>query len=426
LVRLPISDRWKELVRPYYLRWVYFPLFPGRKPQSFRDCWRFPFERLDAQRRLEPSAAGLPDLVFYPMTDWHARTQRTRQLAHAFGCLGYRSIYLNLHLGREFRRSYLFDRHARLSQLEPNVFELHVRLPREPVFHHRLLRPEEEALLVSTLRNLLPARRAGVMQIVSLPLWLGAARALRDSAGFPMIYDCHDLLSGFENIAHDIVAAEAELLRESDLVLFSSEALRQVHTEVRASMLLRNGVDSEHFRSACTPGDRPPAAGYVGAMQEWFDIDCVEQAARGNPDCRFVLVGSVDHPPIRRLQSLRNVEFTGEVPYDRLPEICANFRIGLIPFRLNALTLATNPIKLYEYFSCGMPVVSTALPEVESMGELAYVARTPEAFGLAVRQAMLENDPARQRRRLEIAARENWLARASALASRFDALQRYT
>ena len=423
LVRLPISDRWKELVRPYYLRWVYFPLFPGRKPEAFRDCWRFPYERLTAQRRLEPSAAGLPDLVFYPMTDWHARTQRTRQLAHAFGCLGYRSIYLNLHLGREFGSSYLFDRRARLSKLEPNVFELHVRLPREPVFHHRLLRPEEEAVLVSTLRHLLPepSGPAGVIQIVSLPLWLGVARALRESAGFPMIYDCHDLLSGFENIAGDIVAAEAQLLCEADLVLFSSEALRQVHHNVRASMLLRNGVDSEHFRAARAPGRRPAAAGYVGAMQDWFDIDCVEQAARANPDCRFVLVGSVDHPPIRRLQSLRNVEFTGEVPYDRLPEIFANFRVGLIPFRLNALTLATNPIKLYEYFSCGMPVVSTALPEVEGMGDLAYVARTPEEFGLAVRQALLEDDPARRRRRLEIAARENWMERARALAAKFAA-----
>jgi len=419
---MPLSDHWKELIRPYYLRWLYFPLFPSRKPAAFRDCWRFPFERLTPSRRLDPSPAGLPDLLFYPMTDWHARTQRTRQLAHAFGSLGYRSIYLNLHLGREFPSTYLFDRRPRLSQLEPNVYELHVRLPREPVFHHRLLHPDEEARLLETLRNLLPATPRGVVQILSLPLWMGVARALRDSAGFPIIYDCHDLLSGFRNIAGDIVAAEADLLRASDLVLFSSEALRQVHTGVRASLLLRNGVDSEHFRAARTPADRPAAAGYVGAMQDWFDIDCVEQAARANPSCRFVLVGQVDHPPIRRLQSLRNVEFTGEVPYDRLPEIFARFRVGLIPFRLDALTLATNPIKLYEYFSCGMPVVSTALPEVEAMGDLAYVARTPEDFALAVRKALLENDPDRRRRRLDIAARENWLSRAQALAAQLHSL----
>lgn len=418
---MPTFERFRERVRPYYLRWIYFPLFPGRKPEPFRSCWRFPFERLDANRRLESPASGLPDLVFYPMTDWHGRTQRSRQLAHAFGRLGYRSIYLNPHLGREFESSPLFDHGPRLSQLEPNVYELHVRLPREPVFHYRLLRPEEEALLESTLHNLLPSRHGGVIQIVSFPLWLGVARALRKSESFPLVYDCHDCLSGFGNIASDILATEADLLRDADLVLFSSEALRQAHPAVRACMLLRNGVDAEHFQDARPAGARPQVAGYVGALEDWFDTACLEQAARANPDYRFVLVGRVDHAPISRLGSLANVEFAGEVPYDRLPAICSNFRVGLIPFRLNALTLAANPIKLYEYFSCGMPVVSTALPEVEGMGDLVYVARTPVEFAAAVRQAMLENDPARQRRRLELAAEESWMTRAQALAGKFAA-----
>jgi len=64
-------------------------------------------------------------------------------------------------------------------------------------------------------------------------------------------------------------------------------------------------------------------------------------------------------------------------------------------------------------------VVSTALPEVERMGDLAYVARTPAEFAAAVRQAMEENDTGRQERRLEIAVRESWMDRASALAERF-------
>jgi glycosyltransferase involved in cell wall biosynthesis len=418
---MPLLERFRERLRPYYLRWIYFPLFPGRKPEPFRACWRFPFERLGPERRLEAPASGLPDLVFYPMTDWHGRTQRTRQLAHAFGRLGYRCIYLNPNLGREYESGPLFDRSARLARLEPNVFELHVRLPREPVYHYRLLRPEEETVLASTLRGLLPGSRGGAVQIVSFPVWLGVARRLRESAGFPLIYDCHDFLSGFGNIAGDILAAEVDLLRDADLVLFSSEELQQAHRRLRASMLLRNGVDAGHFQDARAAGDLPPAAGYVGALEDWFDIECLEAAARANPECRFVLVGRVDHAPIRRLKSLPNVEFSGEVPYDKLPEICAQFRVGLIPFRLNALTLATNPIKLYEYFSCGMPVVSTALPEVERMGDLAYVARTPVEFAAAVREAMRENDSARRGRRLEIAARESWTARAQALAARFQA-----
>jgi len=419
---MPRFESIRELIRPYYLRWIYFRLFPGRKPESFRACWQFPFERLAAGRRLEPPAMGLPDLVFYPMTDWHGRMQRSRQLAHAFGRLGYRSIYLSPHLGREFDSSPLSDHRPRLSRIEPNVYELHVRLPREPVFHFRMLHPDEAMLLGATLRNLLPDRRGCAIQIVSFPVWLGVAAALRKSAGFPLVYDCHDRLAGFGNVARDILAAEDNLLRGADLVLFSSEALQQAHPGVQPHMLLRNGVDAEHFQDARPVTMRPPVAGYVGALEDWFDIACLEQAARENPDFRFVLVGRVDHAPINRLQSLPNIEFTGEVSYERLPEICSSFRVGLIPFRLNELTLAVNPIKLYEYFSCGMPVVSTALPEVQGMGDLVYVARTPAEFAAAVRQAMQETDPARARCRLAIAAEESWTARARALAATLAAL----
>ncbi len=419
---MSIPERWKELIRPYYLRWIYFPLIPRAKPEAFVSCWSFPCERLEPGRRLPSSPAGLPDLLFYPMTDWHARNQRSRQLALAFGRLGYRCIYLNPHLGREFESSPLRDRRPRLAQLAPNVFELHVRLPREPVYHSRLLRPEEEALLGGVLRGLLPGQRRGAMQIVSFPVWMGVARALREAAGFPIVYDCHDFLSGLGNIARGILAAEADSLRDADLVLFSAPELRQAHPGVRSSLLLRNGVDAGHFQSARPPDTQPPVAGYVGALEEWFDTGCLEEAARANPEVRFVLVGRVDHAPIQRLAALPNVEFAGEIPYDRLPEMCASFRVGLIPFRINALTLATNPIKLYEYFSCGMPVVSTALPEVERMQDLAYVTHTPAEFAAAVRQAMREDDPGRRQRRLEIAARESWMDRAGALAKRLTGL----
>src|SRR5271166_3308426 len=99
----------KEAVRPYYLRWLYFPLRPRRRPQAFQDCWRYPYRRIAPDTRLPPPASGAPDLIFYPMTDWHNRVQRTQHLVRAFAALGFRCIYLNPHLGREFETTRLFD-----------------------------------------------------------------------------------------------------------------------------------------------------------------------------------------------------------------------------------------------------------------------------------------------------------------------------
>ena len=106
------------------------------------------------------------------------------------------------------------------------------------------------------------------------------------------------------------------------------------------------------------------------------------------------------------------MEFTGEIPHSRIPELLREFRIALIPFRINPLTSMTNPIKMYEYFSCGLPVVSTPLPEAEAMGDLVYSGATPADFARQVTRALAEDDPSRRARRRAIAVRESWSERA--------------
>jgi glycosyltransferase involved in cell wall biosynthesis len=94
----------------------------------------------------------------------------------------------------------------------------------------------------------------------------------------------------------------------------------------------------------------------------------------------------------------------------------AEFDVGLIPFLVNPLTLATNPIKLYEYFACGMPVVSTALPEVASYAPLAYLAGSAEEFARQVSAALAEQDPERRAARRQVAQQESWETRVAELS----------
>jgi glycosyltransferase involved in cell wall biosynthesis len=166
--------------------------------------------------------------------------------------------------------------------------------------------------------------------------------------------------------------------------------------------------------------------GYVGALDSWFEIEAVRAAALAYPKCRFVLAGRIEYKPIRRLAALDNVELTGEIPYHRVPELLAGFQVALIPFRITPLTLMTNPIKMYEYFSCGLPVVTTPLPEAQTMGDLVYLASTPREFARQVGHALAEDDPARRMRRREIALLESWDARARDISDEFQALGQNT
>jgi hypothetical protein len=110
-------------------------------------------------------------------------------------------------------------------------------------------------------------------------------------------------------------------------------------------------------------------------------------AAYKKPRWSFVLIGEAA-TDIRPIQGLANVHLLGRRPYAQLPDYARGLDVGMIPFRVNDLTRAVNPIKLREYLSAGLPVVSTPLPEVERYRQLVGIARDADEFVLACSRAM--------------------------------------
>ena len=297
-----------------------------------------------------------------------------------------------------------------------------MHLSREPVYHHRRLTKAEIAnVFLAIERMLKEAGSRSPVVIVSLPLWNEVAQLLKRRCGCRVIYDCHDLLAGFRNMSHDMLEAESDLFALSDFVLFSARWLmdskNREYREVRGkSMLLRNAVRAQDFdfiHRHDRVGRR--TVGYAGSLDFWFDVDIIRSAAERHPEWNFMLFGRVESSEIYELRKLANVRLMGEVPYSTLRYHFASIDVCVIPFRISPLTLATNPLKLYEYFACGHPVVSSPLPEVQEYGELVYFANDPEEFIAQLEEAMEEDNPRAAVERRLVAERESWTARCVSL-----------
>jgi hypothetical protein len=74
-----------------------------------------------------------------------------------------------------------------------------------------------------------------------------------------------------------------------------------------------------------------------------------------------------------------------------------------------------NPIKLREYLSAGLPVVSTDLPEARHYSEMCRIARSPQEFLTACDQAIATDSSALRRSRSEALAGETWENRVNEL-----------
>jgi O-antigen biosynthesis protein len=428
----------KDYLRPYYLKWLYFKIWPERRANYLSEWWNEPHFPLPAKsspkilatlNEQAPQESDRPDLLFLPMTDWHSRIQRTQHLAMRFGSLGTRCYYLNPHLGREFRGPYSRWNDVRAGTVARQVLELHVHLPREPVYHHRMLTRGETGRLFNAVSRLVKAgsgRKA--IQLVSFPLWAPLAERLKREFGFPVVYDCHDLLSGFRDISSDIVAAEPALLENADLVCFSSEwllteAVRHRPSIRDKSIVVRNGVNLEDF-AGIAPKERSgsPTIGYAGSLNFWFDVEAIRKAALRHPEWRFTLIGRVESESIVSLRALPNVVLEGEVPYSEVTRRMAEFDVAVIPFLNIPLTRATNPLKVYEYLCLGIPVVSTRLPEVEPFEGLVYLSDSADDFVRQLEVAVAEDDSSLRGRRKLAAESNSWLARCEQLNQRLDSL----
>ena len=219
-------------------------------------------------------------------------------------------------------------------------------------------------LLIAQVRLALSALRAGPVQIWSFTPDI--AYALSNFGEEKVVYYCVDDFAHFSGYdAEQVRRDEAALCRSADLVVTTSVALQESKGPLNArTVLVPHGVDYEHFAAALTdnlpaPADIAeiphPILGFFGLIRDWVDLELLAEVARRLAGWHFLLIGdsTVDLTPYR---SLPNMHFLGRRPYEQLPAYCRCFDVGLIPFRVNELTRAVNPIKLREYLAAGLPV----------------------------------------------------------------------
>ena len=352
------------------------------------------------------------DVVILAIIDYDFRFQRPQQVAAEFARRGHRVFWISPSRFLPASSPAAYETVA----LRENVWEVHLR-SRQPDIYLGELLPEHVEAMAAALHDLY--RDWGIAEhtvLLQLPFWRRLALELRSSYGGPLLYDCMDDWETFENLGPFNVSEERDLVRECDvLVVTGAELVRKFRDQGLNPLLARNGADYAFF-AAARPNDLlagvpRPVIGYFGAIADWIDLDLVCAVARSRPQYSFVLIGQVFGRDVSALEALENVRLLGNRPYADIPSYLHNFDACLIPFLLNQVTKATDPVKLYEYLSLGKPVIATDMAELGQCGDLLYIGRDPEDFARKVDEAIAEKDPDLVRRRIEFARANTWSSR---------------
>lgn len=199
-----------------------------------------------------------------------------------------------------------------------------------------------------------------------------------------------DNLSGFNHTSLDMIDLECEMSRKADCVVYTSNNLESHNSILGAKRkeYIPNGVNASHFSEANAeqPSEyktiKRPIVVYVGAIDYWFDFETLREIAASLKDVSFVLIGP-DKLARQHFLSEDNIHILGEKPYSRIPSFLHNADIGIIPFnalKYSSLVNNINPLKLYEYMACGLPVVASSWEELRLINSPAALCDSPKEY----------------------------------------------
>ena len=388
-----------------------------------------------ANERPDGSAAACPqpvkrstpaksrDWLVLSIIGWDFRIQRPQHLARELSLTGSATFYIEPFFIADVQAGY------RIRQVDENrpLYAVTLHLAGAPQIYFKAPTPKQLAQLRDSLALLM--RDWGIeasSAMVEHPYWTHLLLSMPNTV---RLYDCMDHHEGFGGMPPELLELEHLLMQRCDAVTVTSQWLHSwAGDRGVVTQIVRNGCDFPHFSERPTEiyqaEDGRPVIGYFGAIAEWFDVILVEKMARAFPHCEVLLLGADTVQAGQRLGKLPNVRMVGERPYRELPFYLHSFAVALLPFQRIPLTLATNPVKVYEYLCAGKEVVCTDLPEISQFGDLVHKAADHGAFLAAVGRSLQQpGDGAAQAERKAFAQEQTWQHRARELQACVQQLQ---
>lgn len=215
------------------------------------------------------------------------------------------------------------------------------------------------------------------------------------------VFRIADNYSGYKKYAGYIKEMENLLSKKVDLILYTAKNLKNYvgNMNENNSLYFPNGVNFKNFSEGSKeePNDLTsiphPRIIYAGEMEVRFDFELIRFAANQLPKFSFVLIGN-NIKAKNEFKNLPNVYILGFKRSSELSKYFYNSDVGIIPFnvkKLGDLINFVNPIKIHQYFACGLPVVSAKWKELENMNTPAMLYNNKEEFIELLKKTVNDN-----------------------------------
>jgi glycosyltransferase involved in cell wall biosynthesis len=192
-----------------------------------------------------------------------------------------------------------------------------------------------------------------------------------------------------------------ELIEISDRTIVIPKA---VYSKLRAkygdkiqwipqSIWLNDCVTSGHCEPPEFAAIPRPRLGYLGPIHARLNLSLLAKVLSLRPDWQFICFGGGEELP------LPNVHNMAWRPPEQLAACVAALDVAVMPYDcFEDRNLHCVPLKLFDYFLSGIPVVSTPVLSVEAFSDIVYIGDTALEFVRATESALAEPSTSPKRR----------------------------
>jgi glycosyltransferase involved in cell wall biosynthesis len=221
------------------------------------------------------------------------------------------------------------------------------------------------------------------------------------------LFDCVEYFSSINPKIDKIIKKKTDLLiKNSHLFFVNSATLAKVFSKYKP-ILIPQGFDLVTFENNVKtkikihlPAGKP-IIGYTGSINYRLDYELLNKVVKTHPNWNFVFIGSKQANSIednllqtefwqRKLFENPNVFVFKNQPKKNLPAIISHFNICLIPYISNIkFNKYCFPMKIFEYFYMGKPVVSTPIEELVQFKPYVKIISSAKDMSNAIEKLIL-------------------------------------